>query len=304
MDLQYDEEKKESCVEEAKEIGEKLGDGDDYESEEEDEEVVDLPSELAILLESTYASEQALQSALDNAGIGDLPIFLVDGKPRLIMPSDQHNSFTFRYVNDFAIIWRKWGCASGTHKIHLPNGRSRDPDLSYWGYPRCSRNRAGNWEPTVRDSVPDVVIQFSWKNKQSYEDDKIDDTMNLSLEVDGGAQSTIRPAVGYLIKAKLSKKRKLAGAIKGSETQDLIGLDIYRLPHGTTIMDAKNATNGAEKWTYWPGSQDRNIIITPSDLGITGFWALVCGEYRIPVSEIYEELNSYQKDRQLRKLAF
>lgn len=165
MDPQCDEEKKESCVEEAEEIGEKLGDGDDYESEEEDEEVVDLPSELAINLDSTYASEEALQSALDNASIGDLPIILVKGKPRLIMKSDQSNSFTSAYVSNFAIDWRNWGIASGTHKIHLPNGKSRDPDLSYWGYPRCSRNKVGVWVPTVRCFVPDVVIQLSWKNK-------------------------------------------------------------------------------------------------------------------------------------------
>jgi hypothetical protein len=98
MDLQQDEEKMESCVEEAEEIGEKLGDGDDYESEEEDEEVVDLPSELAIQLDSTYASEEALQSALDKAGIGDLPIILVKGKPRLITPSHQHNYFTSLFI--------------------------------------------------------------------------------------------------------------------------------------------------------------------------------------------------------------
>jgi hypothetical protein len=217
MDLQYDEVMKESCVEKAEEIGEKLGDGDDYESEEEDEEVVDLPSELALQLDSTYASEEALQSALDNAGIGDLPIILVKGKPRLIMPSDQHNSFTSKYVGNFVFKWGNWGSASGTHKIHLPNGKSCDPDLRYWGYPRCNRSKVGVWVPTVRGSVPDVVIQFSCKNKQSYEDEKIDDMMNRSLEVDGDPLSTIRPTVGYLIKAKFSKKRTLEGAIRAQK---------------------------------------------------------------------------------------
>jgi hypothetical protein len=305
MDIQYDEEKKESCAEEAEEIGKNLADGDDgYESEEEDEEVVDLPSELAAQLDSsTYASEEALQSALDSAGIGDLPIILVKGKPRLIMPSDQHNSFTSEYVSNFAVVWQRWGFASGTHKVHLPNGKSRDPDLSYWGYPRCSRNKVGVWVPAVRGSIPDVVIQFSWKNNQSYEEDAIDDMMNRGLEKDSGAPSTTRPAVGYLIKAKFSKKRTLAGAIKGSKTQDMVGLDIYRLPHGTTITDAKNTTNGAEKWTYSPGGQDRHIVITPAELGIIGIWAMLCGEYRIPVSDIYEEMNSYQKERQNNMLA-
>lgn len=93
--------KKESCAE-VEEIGEKFADGDDgTESEEEDEELVDLPSELAAQLDSTaYASEEDLRSALDIAGIGDLPIILVNGKPRLVMPSDQHNAFTSDYVAD------------------------------------------------------------------------------------------------------------------------------------------------------------------------------------------------------------
>jgi hypothetical protein len=140
-----------------------------------------------------------------------------------------------------------------------------------------------------------VVIQFSWKNKKSYEEEAIDDMMNQSLETEGGPPSTIRPTVGYLVKVKFSRKRTLSGAIKGSKTQDIAGLDIYKLLHETTIMDAKNLTNGGEKWTYLPGGQDRNIVITPQELGIAGIWAMVCGEYRISVSEIYEEMNQYQK---------
>lgn len=307
MDLQYDEEKKESSVEEAEEIGENLVDDGDDQSEEEDEEVVDLPSELATALDSTYPSEEALQYALDNAGIGDPPIIFVKGKPRMIMPSDQHNFFTSQYVDIFAMwsvtTWGRWGFCSGTHKIHLPNRKSRDLDLSYWGYPRCSHNNNGHWVPTVRDSVPDVVIQFSWKNKKSYEEDAIDDMMNRGLETDGGAPSTIRPAVGYLVKVKFLRKRALSGAIKGCKTQDIEGLDIYRLPYGTTIMDAESTTNGAEKWTYFPRGEGLNIVISPAELGITGIWAMLCGEYKIPLSEIYEEMNLYQKDRQRRGLA-
>lgn len=83
----------------------------------------------------------------------------------------------------------------------------------------------------------------------------------------------------------------------------MVGLDIYRLPHGTTISDAENLTNGAAKWTYKPGGQDCDIAITPLDLGITGIWAMLCGEYRIPASEVYAKMSKYQKDRQLRKLA-
>ena len=303
MDLQYGEEKKEGFGEAAEEIGDKLlGDSDDESGEEdEDEEVVNLPSELAAKLDKTYATEEDLQSSLNNAGIGDLPVVLVNGQPRLMMPSDQHNTFTSKYVNHFA-NWSKlkWGYSSGTHKIHLSNGESRDPDLSYWGFPRCSRDSEGQLEPTDLGSVPDVIIQFSWKNTKAYEGKAINDMMTQSLEKDHGALSLTRPAVGYLIKVKFSRKRPLPGAIKGSLTQDIAGLDIYRLPHGTTIADAESATNGAEKWTYSPGGgQDRAIVITPAELGITGIWAFVCGDYKISVSEIYKKINKYQKDRQL-----
>ena len=68
--------------------------------------------------------------------------------------------------------------------------------------------------------------------------------MNRGLETEKGPLSTTRPALGYLIQVLFSKKQTLPGAIsKGSQTQDMEGLDIYRLPHGTTLADARNPTN-------------------------------------------------------------
>ena len=155
-----------------------------------------------------------------------------------------------------------------------------------------------------RGAIPDVVIQFSWKNKKTYEEGAIDDMMNKGLEVDGGALSTIRPRLGYLIKVRFSKKRTLAGAMKDSKTQDMEGLDIYRLSHGTTIADACDANNAnAEHWRYFPCGPEVFISITPQDLGITGFWAVLCGEYKIKASHLFREMQEYQTDRQSAGLA-
>ena len=71
-----------------------------------------------------------------------------------------------------------------------------------------------------------------------YKEKALNDMMTKGLEQEGGTLSTTRPTVGYLIKVRFSKKRMLAGAIKGDKTQDMLGLDIYRLSHGTTVADA------------------------------------------------------------------
>ena len=150
------------------------------------EELMDLPPEIAerIGRERCFETEESLVEALVEAGVGDLPVVLVEGKPQLIVPSDQHNVFTRKYDKHFEKKWAKdrWGTSSATHKIHLTNGRSRDPDLSFWGYPRCIRNGDKNLEPAVKGSVPDVIFQFSWQNKAQYEEDAINDIMKRSLE--------------------------------------------------------------------------------------------------------------------------
>jgi hypothetical protein len=144
-------------------------DNDDGEDDDEDdEELGDLPPEIAAITigSQRFQTEEQLEKALEQAGFGDLRVVLVDGKPRLVMPSDQRNAVTDYFVENFS-RWGKheWGRCSATHKIHLPNGRSREPDLSYWGYPRCAKNWLGDLVP-VFGSVPDVIIQFSWRNSK------------------------------------------------------------------------------------------------------------------------------------------
>ena len=73
-----------------------------------------------------------------------------------------------------------------------------------------------------------------------------------------------------------------AAARKGSKkktttTRDVRGLDIYRLPHGTTIADARDpkknySKNGASYFHYKPGGPEYLITITLGDLGIAGYW--------------------------------
>jgi len=65
--------------------------------------LVDLPPEITTLVggDRVYESEEALQKALEEAGVGDLRVVLVDGKSRLVRPSDQHNAFTSAYDKDF-----------------------------------------------------------------------------------------------------------------------------------------------------------------------------------------------------------
>ena len=309
MDVLAEDEKKESAFEEQgredrkqrQQEGEDCGDNES----DGDEEVVDLPPELAKLIGSQYQTEEQLQIDLVEAGIGDLPIILVSGKPRLIMPTDQHNSFTSEYVHNFSARWSRWGFCTGTHNIHLSNGKTRHPDLSYWGYNRCEKNKQGDLNPinVARGSIPDVVIQFSWKDKKRYEEEAIDDMMTQGLWFDGGNRSQSHPRVGYLIKAKFSKKRTLNGAVKGTKTHDLVGIDIYRLPHNTTTQDAVKNTNGASKWSHKAGDEDSEIVITPEDLGITGFWATICGSYKLSVAAMYAEMNKYQSERQRHLLA-
>lgn len=311
MPLLAEEEKKDAAEAPGRmgRIGEVVGDEKDIDSDEE-EELVDLPPEVAKALgEKVFQSEEELVEALETAGFGDLPVLLVNGNPRLKMPSDQHNTFTTQYAIHFVDFCKsgttgRWGCCSGTHKIHLPHGKSRHPDLSYWGYPRCSANDDGPLFPANRGSIPDVIIQFSWKNTRGYEEDAIDDMMNNGLEKDHGPLSMTHPRVGYLIKVKFSKKRTLAGAIKGSRTQDLAGLRIFRLKHGTTINDAESGSSpDAEAWDYFPGGPERFIVISPQDLGISGMWALLFGEYKIRMSKVFQDMKEYHMQRQSDGLA-
>ena len=281
-----------------------------------DEALEELSPEILELLggnNRVFESEEDLRKALQEAGVGDLRVVLVDGRPRKIVAGHQHNAFTTKYVSDFfdfrKNVWGKWASCSGTHKINLDTSliapgdpSSRDPDLSYWGYPRLDPTCSG---PFIEDAIPDVVIQFSWQNKKWYEEKAIDDIMTKGLEQECGSLSATRPRVGYLIKVRFSKKRTLAGAIKGNKTQDMIGLDIYRLSHGTTLANARDPTNHDAEHTQFSadGGQEVLIVIKPEDLGITGFRAMLCGTYTLKASDIFARMEAYHKSRQARGLA-
>ena len=194
----------------------------DEDKDETDDEVTLLTPQLASIFgDHSFGTEDSLHQFMDEKGIGDLRIVLVDGKPRLVMPTDQHNSFTSKHVFEFAVLHGKWGYVSGTHNVHLSTYSRREPDVSFFGYVRCMRNKKGVLELKDKGAVPDVIIQFSWKNKKGYGEDAMDDMMNLSLENERGNLSRDRPRVGYLIKVRFSKKRPLPGSIKGTNTPDL-----------------------------------------------------------------------------------
>jgi hypothetical protein len=284
-------------------------DDDNQDNNNEDLEPLDPDITKAIGGEDrTFVSDKELELELEKAGVGDLRVVLVDGKPFLRMPSEQHNDFTLKYTNDFN-RWSqyRWGCCSSTYKIRLVDGRSsRDPDLSYWGYSRCEKNCERPAEPGL---IPDVIIQFSWKNTKTYEENAINDMMNFGIERPKDlVASATRPNLGYLIKVRFSKKRKLetvvattdavtgitTETIKTKDTQDITGLDIYRLAHGTSIA---NGTAVHER--YLPGGPEVWIVISAQDLGITDwFWAKVCGDYKIKASTIFHELD--QQHQKLR----
>jgi hypothetical protein len=159
--------------------------------------------------------------------------------------------------------------------------------------------------------IPDVVIQFSWKNSKTYEESAvIDDMMNIGMERpnDLVASATTRPTLGYLIKVRFSKKRKLEAvlattdAITGittetintKDTPDMNGLDIYRLAHGTSV-----AAGTAVHERYLPGGPEVWIVISAQDLGISDwFWAKVCGDYKIKASTIFHKMD--QQHQKLR----
>jgi hypothetical protein len=261
MDSKLEEEKKESA--EKMKGDEDCGsrDGDEDEEFERNDELVDLPEELSDLRNKRFETERELQDVLDKRRFGDLRVVLLnDGTARQFMPGKQHNRFTDFYVFDFLQRRPRWGHCSATHKIHLTNGRSRDPDISYWGYPRCDKHPYTG-DPCLydnkKDPIPDVVIQFSWGNDWKYEKQAFSDLMNEGLEHDDGPLSTDRPRLGYLIKGKRSKKKTVAG----KTTRDVLGFDIYRLLHGTTV-------DQAEHWIYKPGDPEVFVSIRPEDLGI------------------------------------
>ena len=267
-------------------------------------ELVSLPEEIAHLFKGEhFADEEQLHSFMDQKGIADFRLLLVDGKVRLRMASDQHNKFTGQFCSGFTRRHGEFGFASATHNVHLQSRRRREPDLSLFGISRCVRNRWGDLVPYDDGAVPDVIIQFSLRNPRGYEEDAIDDMMALALERERGPATSTHPRVGYLIKVRFSKKRPLPNAVKGTKTRDMLGLDVYKLPHSTTVDDAIHGRRGATKWTYIPGGVDNEIVIGPQDLGILGPASVACSPFILKLSDIFEEMNEHHQKRQLNGLS-
>ena len=276
---------------------------DDPEDFGDDTELVPLTDELKTIFgDNKFETEEELHDFMNKAGIADFRVILVGGALYLRRPTDQHNRFTSRTIFKFASRHASWGYVTGTHNVHLVStNKHREPDVSFFGAPRCSADADGDLGPYDDGAVPDVVIQFSWRNKRGYEEEAIDEMMNDAVEIERGPASVTFPRVGYLIKVRFKKKRTLANALKGSKTQDMGGLDLYRLPHGTTVNDAINGTSGASKFTYIPGGPDQHIDITPQDLGFTP--PVAWNGFQIQLSRIFNEMDAYNKRRQQNLLA-
>lgn len=265
-------------------------------------ELVPLTDELKIIFgDKKFKTEEELHHFMNEAGIADFRVILVGEALYLRIPTDQHNRFTSRTIFKFASRHGSWGYVTGTHNVHLSTNKRREPDVSFFGAPRCVADADGDLGPYDDGAVPDVVIQFSWRNKRGYEEQAIDEMMNDAVEIERGPASLTCPRVGYLIKVRFKKKRSLANAMKGSKTQDMGGLDVYRLPHGTTVNDAINGDSGASKFTYIPGGQDRHIDIAPQDLGFTP--PVAWNGFQIQLSRIFDEMDAYNKKRQQNHLA-
>jgi hypothetical protein len=284
--------------------------GNEDEELNENEELVDLPEELADLRGVYFDTDRALDMELEQRGWGDLRVVLWDGYARLVEWSEQHCHFKDYYTCDFRELRRKWGYCSGILRVHLSNGCSRYPSISYWGYPRCDKHPTSGLPcfHLSRIPIPDVVIQFCWGNVLSYEKQSIEDILSKCLEYEGGPVSTDLPRLGYLIKIRL--KRKMVG----QGTKEVIGLDVYRLPHGTTVKQALDPTDpSAEHWRYEPGGPKVLISIGPEDLGIPPTWGshffkatagiLGTGVYTMKASEIFDGMHKFHAGRQQRGLA-
>jgi hypothetical protein len=111
-----------------------------------------------------------------------------------------------------------------------------------------------------------TIYEVEW----DYEVKAINDMMNRSA----GDGNAVR--IGYLIKMDFT--------VNGKNNPPTAGLDIYKVPRGTTVANAIANANGAQHIVYTPGqAQDVPIVITASDLGVTGFWAYFLGSFKISV---------------------
>lgn len=232
------------------------------------------------------------------------------GKARLRITSGAHDTVTDGYTREFNSNWGKnrWGVAvDGSTNVFIQPlpGRKltrRKPDIAFWGYRKCERNKRGTLNPKSLDTPPkifrnareqkermnpDVVIQFNWGNEEGYEVEAINDMMNrVHTFYVPDQPDNEPPRVGYLLKMRTDRRKRTH-----NDRKVLRKLDVYRIPRGTTFDDAKNNGNGASHFSYSSGQVDVTIEVTAQDLGIQGFWALFCQTpFRISAKEIFDLL--------------
>lgn len=143
--------------------------------------------------------------------------------------------------------------------------------------------------PTRNEQVdkvhPDVVFQFSWGNSKGYEEKALNDMMNRA-SVHPFQPFNEAPRLGFLLKVRKKSKPNRRGR------KIISGIDLYRVPRGSTVADAEANRNGASHIVYSREGPDVSVDITARDLGIEGFWAWVCRKpYTISLEEICELLD-------------
>ena len=114
---------------------------------------------------------------------------MVDQEARLVRVKHQHNVFTTECVRDLTLSHGRWVVVSSTNNVEIDHTLGekdiRQPDISFWSYKRLVYREALKKRILPTESeIPDVVIQFSWKNTKAYETEAINDMMNLAK--DGG----------------------------------------------------------------------------------------------------------------------
>jgi hypothetical protein len=121
----------------------------------------ELPDELVALRNRVFQNQDDLLAAIEQLGFDNLfrVILEDDGKAYLFVPSDNHDKATSKIVSKFTNWVAGWkGWASWKHNIALDQNiatvptpkkqrRLREPDICFWGEPKCERDRDNELEP-------------------------------------------------------------------------------------------------------------------------------------------------------------
>jgi hypothetical protein len=230
-----------------------------------------------------FESLDELYDKLVELGLSDSK-YKLDINGFAVMPGKRHNRGT-RHLGKQLEIWNRgwfgsWGQVSNDNLMQVPGltptGRQkqREPDVAFWGYPRCDKI-AGNLVAKDRpddvdfDVDPDVVFQFSDGNTSAKEEEAI------NLIMVGGIGGNDGPRVGYLFKLQRDAGKP-------------VGIDIYKVPRGRTLGDAINQANGATHVVYMHNQpHDECIAISPEEMGIDGMWAKVCPSFKLSMKEFW-----------------